>query len=118
MVDWVLSLSASSNHNDIPVQFSTGILLSSYGKCKFHCNCQYEVLLFVFCSSANKCLLKVAMYSAQMGEYAKALEIYEQVSYHKIKKKKCFICNINNDNSFVSNCRHCSLKYIGKICKI
>ena len=30
-------------------------------------------------SSANKCLLKVAMYSAQMEEYAKALEIYEQV---------------------------------------
>lgn len=36
--------------------------------------------LFFFLSSANKCLLKVAMYSAQMGEYAKALEIYEQVS--------------------------------------
>lgn len=36
--------------------------------------------LRIFLSSANKCLLKVAMYSAQMGEYAKALEIYEQVS--------------------------------------
>lgn len=33
----------------------------------------------VIYSSANKCLLKVAMYSAQMEEYAKALEIYEQV---------------------------------------
>ena len=36
-------------------------------------------MMFVFCSSANKCLLKVAMYSAQMEEYSKALEIYEQV---------------------------------------
>lgn len=36
-------------------------------------------------SSANKCLLKVAMYSAQMGEYAKALEIYEQVAADAIE---------------------------------
>lgn len=36
-------------------------------------------------SSANKCLLKVAMYSAQMEEYAKALEIYEQVAADAIE---------------------------------
>ena len=30
--------------------------------------------------SANKCLLKVAEYSAQMENYPKAIEIYEQVS--------------------------------------
>lgn len=31
-------------------------------------------------SSANKCLLKVATFSAQMEEYGKAIEIYEQVA--------------------------------------
>ncbi|KXJ22338.1 alpha-soluble NSF attachment protein [Exaiptasia diaphana] len=31
-------------------------------------------------SSANKCSLKVAMYSAQMENYPKAIEIYEQVA--------------------------------------
>lgn len=36
-------------------------------------------------SSANKCLLKVAMHSAQMEEYAKALEIYEQVAADAIE---------------------------------
>ncbi|XP_012682189.1 N-ethylmaleimide-sensitive factor attachment protein, beta b [Clupea harengus] len=30
-------------------------------------------------SSANKCLLKVAAYSAQLEQYAKSIEIYEQV---------------------------------------
>uniref|UniRef100_A0A672T0T9 Beta-soluble NSF attachment protein n=1 Tax=Sinocyclocheilus grahami TaxID=75366 RepID=A0A672T0T9_SINGR len=30
-------------------------------------------------SSANKCLLKVASYSAQLEQYPKAIEIYEQV---------------------------------------
>ena len=39
----------------------------------------HDVIVLSTCSSANKCLLKVAMYSAQMEEYAKALEIYEQV---------------------------------------
>ena len=37
------------------------------------------VLPCVCCSSANKCLAKVAEYSAQMENYAKAIEIYEQV---------------------------------------
>jgi len=32
------------------------------------------------CSSANKCLLKVAQYSAQRELFEKAAEIYEQVS--------------------------------------
>lgn len=31
-------------------------------------------------SSANKCLLKVAAYAAQLEQYQKAIEIYEQVS--------------------------------------
>lgn len=30
-------------------------------------------------SSANKCLLKVATYAAQLEQYQKAVEIYEQV---------------------------------------
>lgn len=30
-------------------------------------------------SSANKCLLKVGHYSAQLEQYQKAIEIYEQV---------------------------------------
>lgn len=32
-----------------------------------------------FSSSANKCLLKVATYAAQLEQYPKAIEIYEQV---------------------------------------
>ena len=30
-------------------------------------------------SSANKCLLKVAAYAAQLEQYQKAIEIFEQV---------------------------------------
>ena len=33
----------------------------------------------VFLSSANKCLLKVGGYCAQLEQYQKAIEIYEQV---------------------------------------
>lgn len=32
-------------------------------------------------SSANKCLLKVALYAAQLENYEKAIQIYEEVSY-------------------------------------
>ena len=32
-------------------------------------------------SSANKCLLKVATYAAQLEQYPKAIEIYEQVKH-------------------------------------
>lgn len=32
-------------------------------------------------SSANKCLLKVAQYAAQLENYDKAIQIYEQASY-------------------------------------
>uniref|UniRef100_A0A3B4D9U9 Uncharacterized protein n=1 Tax=Pygocentrus nattereri TaxID=42514 RepID=A0A3B4D9U9_PYGNA len=35
-----------------------------------------------FYSSANKCLLKVASYAAQLEQYPKAIEIYEQVGTH------------------------------------
>ena len=38
-----------------------------------------QLLLSIIFSSANKCLLKVATFSAQMEEYGKAIEIYEQV---------------------------------------
>lgn len=39
------------------------------------------VVLNVLCflSSANKCLLKVGGYCAQLEQYQKAIEIYEQV---------------------------------------
>lgn len=36
---------------------------------------------FSLFSSANKCLLKVATYAAQLEQYQKAVEIYEQVGY-------------------------------------
>uniref|UniRef100_A0A9L0I7N9 NSF attachment protein alpha n=1 Tax=Equus asinus TaxID=9793 RepID=A0A9L0I7N9_EQUAS len=36
-------------------------------------------LLSALCSSANKCLLKVAGYAAQLEQYQKAIDIYEQV---------------------------------------
>lgn len=39
------------------------------------------------CSSANKCLLKVAAYAAQLEQYQKAIEIYEQVSSHILRKR-------------------------------
>ena len=32
-------------------------------------------------SSANKCMLKVAQYAAQLSNYDKAIQIYEQVSH-------------------------------------
>lgn len=32
-------------------------------------------------SSANKCLLKVAQYAAQLEDYDKAIQIYEQVMH-------------------------------------
>lgn len=37
---------------------------------------------FFFLSSANKCLLKVGAYCAQLEQYQKAIEIYEQVWVH------------------------------------
>ncbi len=54
--------------NDLPFPFIVG------------CRCSF-VLLYVFSlSSANKCLLKVGSYSAQLELYPKAVEIFEQVS--------------------------------------
>jgi hypothetical protein len=35
--------------------------------------------IILFPRSANKCLLKVAHYSAQVERYARAIEIFEQV---------------------------------------
>lgn len=33
-------------------------------------------------SSANKCMLKVAQYAAQLEDYEKAIKIYEEVMTH------------------------------------
>lgn len=45
-------------------------------------------------SSANKCMLKVAQYSAQIENYDKAIKIYEQVGFGVLfcantKKNSC-----------------------------
>ena len=45
----------------------------------------FNTFLFQFLfSSANKCLLKVGGYSAQLEQYQKAIEIYEQVATAEI----------------------------------
>lgn len=41
--------------------------------------CQTVAYSLLGFSSANKCLLKVAAYAAQLEQYQKAIEIYEQV---------------------------------------
>ena len=42
---------------------------------------QYNVMGWFLCTSAaNKCLLKVAQYAAQVEHYEKAVDIYEQVN--------------------------------------
>lgn len=43
------------------------------------CEFGLRSFLIFFLSSANKCLLKVATYAAQLEQYPKAIEIYEQV---------------------------------------
>lgn len=59
-------------------------------------------------SSANKCLLKVAQYSAQMENYDKAIEIYEQVAQSSMDNQllrygakdhffRAAICHMCND---------------------
>lgn len=40
------------------------------------------------CSSANKCLLKVGLYCAQLEQYPKAIEIYEQVCLMQVSLVK------------------------------
>ncbi len=45
-----------------------------------HCIMHYYNILVWYSSSANKCLLKVAQYAAQLEQYAKAIQIYEQVA--------------------------------------
>lgn len=41
-----------------------------------------NVCIIFLLSSANKCLLKVGAYCAQLEQYQKAIEIYEQVCVH------------------------------------
>ncbi|XP_061390295.1 alpha-soluble NSF attachment protein-like [Musca vetustissima] len=71
-------------------------------------------------SSANKCLLKVAQYAAQLEDYPKAIELYEQVgasalesSLLKHSAKEYFfraaLCQLSVD---VLNCQHAMEKYI------
>lgn len=50
-------------------------------------------LICIFLSSANKCLLKVGAYCAQLEQYQKAIEIYEQVllSFFIYSFKQCFL---------------------------
>ncbi len=36
-------------------------------------------------SAANKCMLKVAMYAAQLENYERAIQIYEQVAAHALE---------------------------------
>lgn len=43
-------------------------------------------------SSANKCLLKVAQYAAQLENYEKAIQIYEQASYMFLAVIRIVIC--------------------------
>lgn len=47
--------------------------------CEFCQSVDCKRALFLIFSSANKCLLKVATYAAQLEQYQKAIEIFEQV---------------------------------------
>lgn len=39
-------------------------------------------MYLMFDSSANKCLVKVAQYAAQLEQYEKAISIYEEVRFY------------------------------------
>lgn len=45
-------------------------------------------------SSANKCMLKVAQYAAQLEDFEKAIQIYEQVISHTNYVFHTLICDI------------------------
>jgi alpha-soluble NSF attachment protein len=73
-------------------------------------------------SSANKCLLKVAQYAAQLEDYDKAISIYESVagscldsSLLKYSAKEYFfraaLCHLCVD---ILNCQHANEKYAGQ----
>jgi len=56
--------------------------------------------VYFLCSAANKCLLKVAQYAAQVEHYEKAINIYEQVnqlimtdSFMKVEECKTLLMN-------------------------
>ncbi|XP_014676680.1 PREDICTED: alpha-soluble NSF attachment protein-like [Priapulus caudatus] len=70
-------------------------------------------------SSANKCLLKVAQYAAQLGQFEKAIEIYEKVAAGAIDSTlmkysakeyffKAMLCHMCID---VLNAQHALKKY-------
>ena len=74
-------------------------------------------------AAANKCMLKVAQYAAQLENYPRAIEIYEQVSLHTqlllapTKKdaapalKNFFLC-------YKDNAPRCNSKFCDKkVCK-
>lgn len=47
--------------------------------CCWIMDCESSLFFFYYFSSANKCLLKVATYAAQLEQYQKAIDIFEQV---------------------------------------
>lgn len=53
--------------------------MAQFVACKLDMQKKSLHLICVFLSSANKCLLKVGAYCAQLEQYQKAIEIYEQV---------------------------------------
>lgn len=49
-----------------------------------------NIICLSFDSSANKCLVKVAQYAAQLEQYEKSIAIYEEVS----TLKYMYICDL------------------------
>ena len=56
-------------------------------------------------SSANKCMLKVALYAAQLENYERAIQIYEQVPNYDVKLELYlseFRTDLNRASSYYS----------------
>lgn len=103
---------AAKHHQSIAEMYESDPngLVSSYFLLRFlflHINCfsqakavqHYEQAADYFrgeesTSSANKCMLKVAQYAAQLEDYDKAIQIYEQVCVLILfEKYGIFLCN-------------------------
>uniref|UniRef100_A0A9J7ZK95 N-ethylmaleimide-sensitive factor attachment protein, beta b n=1 Tax=Cyprinus carpio carpio TaxID=630221 RepID=A0A9J7ZK95_CYPCA len=74
---------AAKHHITIAEVYESELVdIEKVQKCVFSASSAENALIWSVCliySSANKCLLKVASYSAQLEQYPKAIEIYEQV---------------------------------------
>lgn len=57
-------------------------LYSSYNRKKNKLSQISNLMYLIFDSSANKCLVKVAQYAAQLEQYEKAISIYEEVRFY------------------------------------